>query len=221
MDSRVFVEDVEVDIQCRLRNLTLIKTIPSRYGLRPDDVNAWTRCSFPIIYAEWEGFFVNTATLYIRQINSLNLHLTQIGKHYIVRDVEKKFKQINNNYPQKIEARHRFISGFMDYCRNDVVDMSTEINTESNLGFQEMNGILDSLNLPMVPDHISGDAYSLKDDLNRFLLDTRNGIAHGNLTGTISSDDISKAINLVERLMEIIKNRFKEGLENEVFLIHN
>lgn len=146
MDTRVFVEEVEADILERERNLTLLKTIPTRYGFQDNDKAAWIRCSFPIIYAEWEGFFVNTATLYLRQINSLRLRKGQLGKHYLVRDVEKKFKQINNNYPQKLEKRHDFISKFMQYSKTDAVDLSTEINTESNLGFNELNGILKALN---------------------------------------------------------------------------
>lgn len=218
MDTRVFLEEVEADIQERERNLTLLKTIPTRYGFKPADRATWIRCSFPIVYAEWEGFFVNTAMLYLRQINSLNLSKEQLGKHYLVRDVEKKFKQINNNYPQKLDKRHNFISSFIQYCKNDTVALNTEINTESNLGFQELNGILESLNLNSVEDHVNHDAYSLKDDLNNFLLDTRNGIAHGNPTKTINTDDITKAIDLVKNLMEIIKEKFKKGLENEVYL---
>lgn len=218
MDTRVFLEEVEADIQDREVNLTLLKSIPVRYGFRPNDKATWTRCSFSIIYAEWEGYFVNTATLYLRQINGLNLRKEQLSKHYLVRDVEKKFKQINNQYPQKLDKRHNFISDFMQYCKNDTVDLSTEINTESNLGFQELNGILETLNLTTVEDHVNHDAYSLKDDLNKFLLDTRNGIAHGNPTQTITADDIARAIELVRDLMEIIKEKFREGLEHEVFL---
>lgn len=218
MDTRVFLEEVEADIQDREVNLTLLKSIPVRYGFRPNDKATWTRCSFPIIYAEWEGYFVNTATLYLRQINGLNLRKEQLSKHYLVRDVEKKFKQINNQYPQKLDKRHNFISDFMQYCKNDTVDLSTEINTESNLGFQELNGILETFNLTTVEDHVNHDAYSLKDDLNKFLLDTRNGIAHGNPTQTITADDIARAIELVRDLMEIIKEKFREGLEHEAFL---
>lgn len=218
MDTIVFLEEVEADIQDREVNLTLLKSIPVRYGFRPNDKATWTRCSFPIIYAEWEGYFVNTATLYLRQINGLNLRKEQLSKHYLVRDVEKKFKQINNQYPQKLDKRHNFISDFMQYCKNDTVDLSTEINTESNLGFQELNGILETLNLTTVEDHVNHDAYSLSKDLNKFLLDTRNGIAHGNPTQTITADDIARAIELVRDLMEIIKEKFREGLEHEVFL---
>ena len=218
MDTRVFLEEVEADIQDREVNLILLKSIPVRYGFRPNDKATWTRCSFPIIYAEWEGYFANTATLYLRQINGLNLRKEQLSKHYLVRDVEKKFKQINNQYPQKLDKRHNFISDFMQYCKNDTVDLSTEINTESNLGFQELNGILETLNLTTVEDHVNHDAYSLKDDLNKFLVDTRNGIAHGNPTQTITADDIARAVELVRDLMEIIKEKFREGLEHEVFV---
>lgn len=35
---------------------------------------------------------------------------------------------------------------------------------------------------------------------------------------TINAQDITKAINLVERLMEIVKIKFQKGLENEVYL---
>lgn len=37
MDTRVFVEEVEADILERERNLTLLKTIPTRYGFQDNE----------------------------------------------------------------------------------------------------------------------------------------------------------------------------------------
>lgn len=217
MDNNFLKSELDADIAVRQENLSRIKTMPTRYLFRLDDVNTWLRCAFPIIYAEWEGFFVYALSLYFREINKLHLSLDDLNERYFVRNADKTFKQLGE-YPTDFKKRLTFLRSLLNYFRNTgEVDLKTEVNTESNLGFKVMNAIFSGLNLQRVEDHINHDAYSLKDDMDKFLLDKRNGLVHGDPSSTVTSEEVSSAISLVERLMEITKDIIADGFKNEVF----
>ena len=218
MKSDFLRNEIEADIVVRARNLTLIKTLPSRYpDFRMEDKACWERCSFPIIYAEWEGFFVSAFQLYLRGINILGLKIHELSKHYLLRETECRFRQLKE-YPKEMKKRQNFLLDLMTYFREDTpMFLRLDVNTESNLGYGIMNGILNYFNLSTVEDHIDHDAYSLKDDMDKFMLYTRNGIAHGDPTVTVSTEDITKAISLVKRLMNVIEDVLCEGFDNEVY----
>ena len=57
----------------------------------------------------------------------------------------------------------------------------------------------------------------MSDELDKFLLHNRNGIAHGNPSGTITMDEITKAIRLVEKLMDLTKESIVNGYKNDCF----
>ena len=121
--------------------------------------------------------------------------------------------------PQKaLDVLIHFLKNLLAYFRNmGEVDLNTEVNTESNLGFKVMNVILNGLNLTLIEDHIDHDAYSLKEDMDKFLLDKRNGLVHGDPASTVTTEQVTKAITLVERLMNLTKETILNGYKNEVF----
>lgn len=217
MDESFLRSEIEADIAQRQLNLSHIKTIPTRYLFRQEDVNTWLRCAFPIIYAEWEGFFVYALSLYFREVNKLHLGLDQLNDKYFVRNADKNFKQLNE-YPSVFKKRLAFLRDLHSYFRNTGdVTLSNEVNTESNLGFKVMNAILGGLNFTIIEDHIDHDAYSLKDDMDKSLLDKRNGLVHGDPAYTVSTDQVTNAVALVERLMNLTKDTILAGYKNEVF----
>lgn len=218
MSSDFLRSEIEADIMARDRNLTLMKTLPSRYpDFRNEDRECWERCSFPIIYAEWEGFFVTAFQLYLREINKLGLRINELSKHYLLRETECRFTQLKE-YPKELKKRQNFLQSLMTYFREDnPMMLKMDVNTESNLGFGIMNGILSYFNLREIDEHIDRDAYSLKDDMNNFMLHIRNGIAHGDPTITACTADITKAVALVKRLMYLIEDVLCEGFDNEVY----
>ena len=218
MRSDFLRSEIEADIMARERNLTLMKTLPSRYpDFRTEDRECWERCSFPIIYAEWEGFFVASFQLYLREINKLGLKIHELSKHYLLRETECRFKQLKE-YPKEAKKKQKFLQNLMAYFRDDnPMMLKMDVNTESNLGFGIMNGILGYFNLNEVEEHIDHDNYSLKDDMDKFMLHIRNGIAHGDPTILATTDDITKAVALVKRLMHIIEETLCDGFDNEVY----
>lgn len=221
MDNTFLRSEIEADIITRQDNLSRIKTIPSRYFFREEDMQTWLRCAFPIIYAEWEGFFVYALSLYFREVNKLHLTLDDLHDLYFIRNAEKNFKQLNE-YPKqgKSQKKNSFLRKMLDYFRNTGdVELNAEINTNSNLGFGVMNTILNHLGMKRIEEHIHHDAYSLKDDMDKFLLDKRNGLVHGDPASTVKIEDITKAISLVELLMQETKESILDGFQSEVYHI--
>lgn len=215
MNDSFLRSEIEADMEVRMRSLTLIKTMSARYSFRRADKEEWLRCAFPVIYAEWEGFFCSSMALYFRQINRLNLGFYDIHPNYFVRNAEKNFRQLKE-YPIEINRKHTFLRKLYDYFHNDLI-LRTDVNTENNLGFNVMNTILVTLNMQKIEDHLYHDDYSLKDDMNKFLLDTRNGIAHGNPSRTLKMEDITHAIRLVKDLMHISMETILKAYREEVF----
>lgn len=219
MDNSFLRSEIESDMAVRQANLSRIKTIPSRYSFRNEDTDTWLRCAFPIIYAEWEGFFVYALSLYFREVNKLHLCLDDLHDSYFIRNAEKNFRQLKE-YPTKDRHKLNFLKGMLTYFRNTgEVLVNQEINTESNLGFGVMNAILGHLNMNRIEDHIDHDAYSIKDDMDKFLLDKRNGLVHGDPASTVDTAQISSAIALVERLMDLTKETILDGFQRDVYHI--
>ena len=155
--------------------------------------------------------------LYLREINKLSLKINELSKHYLLRETECRYKQLKE-YPKDLKKRQNFLQNLMTYFRqDDPMMLKMDVNTESNLGFGIMNGILCYFNLREIKEHVNDDAYSLKDDMDKFMLHIRNGISHGDPSITATTADITKAISLVERLMHIIEDVLCEGFENEVY----
>lgn len=221
MDSAFLRSEIESDISRREGNMARVKTLSSRYSFLSNDVDTWLRCSFPIIYAEWEGFFVNAMTLFIREVNAIGLSLDELAEEYYINNLEKRYKQFKQ-YPldDKIKQKKKFLYDLKGYLRQTTpITISSEINTESNLGFNTLNTILNLYNIEKIQDHLDHDATSYKEKLDAFLLDKRNGIAHGDPSVTITANDVSNAIQLVSKLMYEVKERICNGFEQDVFKV--
>lgn len=209
-------DEIEADILDRLDLLTTIKTISSRYTFNNQDEIFWCRYSIPSIYSIWEGFFVTALQIYIREINKLELNIDELSEHYLVHTTEVSFKQLFS-YPNKHPQKVRFIKDIQVYFQSTApVYINPEINTESNLGFNVLNKLLEKFNLKILPEY-PRPQYSLKIELNDFLLRIRNGVSHGNYPFRIDRNDVERGILLIEELMFLVYDSIKEGYDKCVF----
>ncbi len=209
-------EEIEADILDRLGLLITIKTISSRYSFTQQDEGFWYRYSIPAIYSIWEGYFVTTMQTYIREINKLGLEINELNEYYLVHNTEVSFKQLHS-YPNKHSQKIHFLRDIQNYfVSTSPIYINPEINTESNLGFNVLNKLLERFNLKTIPE-FPRSRFSLKDELNDFLLRIRNGVSHGNYPYQINRNDLERAIALVEELMFLIYESIKDGYERCVF----
>lgn len=205
----------------RETKITSLVTLTTRYILRSDDESLLITSSFPLIYAEWEAFFVFAIRTYFNEIDRLAINPELMHPLYYVHNTELEFKQFMD-YPSKdkLKQKYRFITNLKPYLNSNPIILNKEVNTESNLGFQTLNSLLKLYNMEPLPDMpCSYDAEKFyKSELNKFLLHKRNAVAHGDSVIVINKDDLTRAKNLIFDLMDITKNRVLDAALNDKYL---
>jgi hypothetical protein len=102
------------------------------------------------------------------------------------------------------------------FYKSHTLQIHPNINTESNVGFNVLNRILNDFNLEKIPPHENN--YSLKDELGK-LLQIRNAVAHGQKSSiVVNREDLERAIKLVDKLMDLVFERIKNGFIEKSYL---
>jgi hypothetical protein len=202
-------EDIAEDIIWRKDELLTCKTLPFLHDFTDIHKEFLIKHSIPIIYSIWEGFVQTSFQTYIRELNKLNLTRFHYCNNIIIHTLESKFPQFKE-YPVEYRKKDNFITNLEVFLAGQF-EISNKVNTESNVAFDVLNKLLSKFNLQEIPNHPFKQG--LKD-----LLMQRNRIAHGDNSLVVNStnfDDFVQKINdfiiLIEELMELIHERFKEG----------
>lgn len=202
--------DILSDIEERKQLMLQTKTLYLKYNFSSDHEQFFLNYSIPTIYAIWEGFIQTSFQTYIREINRLELTLENICTPLLVYNAELRFKQFKQ-YPKERKKKHLFFEKLNIFYKSTTFEIfPIIIDTQSNVGYKVLNRIMDEFNLESLPDAIQPN-YLLTDELDRFLLKVRNDVAHGNNSVTVHREDLDRAINLVEILMDEVYVRIKKG----------
>jgi hypothetical protein len=212
--TSILESDIQADISERKELLLQTKTFHVRYTLNKLDEQYFLNYSFPIIYAIWEGFIQTAFQTYVREINRLELAMEEYCNQLKIYNLEIKVKQLKN-YPVELSKKVAMISKLQQLVTSNTFELSPIVDTKSNVGFKVLNDILTSFNLATIPDYVK-PRYSIAIELDKFLLKIRNDIAHGNNAITVSTDDVSRAIDLIELLMDEVFNRIRSGFLHDM-----
>lgn len=213
MTLTLLEEEIIADIEERKSMMVTVKTMPYRYSFSDSDNQLFTNYSMAIVYAIWEGFVQTSFQTYIRELNKLNLGIDEICDEILVSNVENNFRQFHE-YPSKVPQKVRFLSNLRVFFNTEPMYINPIVNTQSNVGLNVINGILRKFNLHEISEYPKPN-YSLKNELDNFLLKCRNDVAHGNNAIIIKPEDIQRAIELVELLMDEVFDRIKKGFIND------
>ncbi|MDT3401063.1 MAE_28990/MAE_18760 family HEPN-like nuclease [Mucilaginibacter terrae] len=206
--------DIQADIIERKELLLQTKTFHLRNSLNANDQQYFLNYSFPIIYSVWEGFIQTTFQTYVREINRLNLRMEEYCDSLKIYNLELRVKQLKK-YPSELNKKVAMISKLQQIINSESFQISPIVDTKSNVGFDVLNDILASFNLTPIPDYLR-PRYSIAIELDRFLLKIRNDIAHGNNAIVVTTDDVSRAIAIVELLMDEVFERLKNGFIHDL-----
>lgn len=210
-------QDIQDDINERVVQMTKVKTLSSQYSYNLSDEQFLLNYSFPIVYSIWEGFVQTAFQIYIRELNKLNLSIDEISEHILVFSMETTFKQLFS-YPQKHRQKIAYFDKMKIYFRNNgSVYINPVVNTESNVGFNVLNRILEDFNLAKIPEYVT-PRVSMKHELDNFLLKIRNGVAHGNSAYNVTRDDLNRAISIVNDLMDLVFKSIKGGFSQNIHM---
>lgn len=172
--------------------------------------------SIPIVYSVWEGFVKIALQIYVKELNKLNLSIDNICDAIFIYHMESRFSQLKD-YPQDFKKKVKLFNNLQKVYVNNTFDIHSEVNIESNVDFNVLNRLLDGFNLKKIPDYIE-PKYSLANELDGFLLRIRNATAHGDKSIFISEEELFRAIALVEKLMDLVFERIKDGFINQSYL---
>jgi hypothetical protein len=221
-------QEIRSDIDERQKLMLQTKTLYLRYEFNEKDKLLFLIYSIPTIYAIWEGFIQTAFQSYIRELNKLELTIDTICNPILIHHLESKFKQFRE-YPKAPDKKKSFFKNLDKFYTERVIDINTTVNTKSNVEFDVLNDLLEAFNLEKIPDYIE-PRYSLKQKLHAFVI-TRNAVAHGQYSDSnvkpeelkeklrSKREDLINAIELVNKLMDIVFEKIIEGFKNKSYLL--
>jgi hypothetical protein len=209
-------QEIISDIEERKILMSQIRLLCPRYGFSEEDEQLFLNYSIPIIYSIWEGFVETSFQTYIRELNKLELDVNNVCKQILVYHIESTFKQFKE-YPEKIDNKIKFFGQLNSFYQSQKFEIYTPINTESNVGWKVLNRILTNFNLEKIPAYTE-PKYHLAEELDKFLLDIRNRVAHGQNSVVVNREGLERAIKLVELLMDLVCDRIVTGYAAKTYL---
>jgi hypothetical protein len=227
-DITLLEQDIISDIDEREELMFWVKSLHPRYGFSERDEQLFLSYSIPIVYSIWEGFVQTSFQIYIRELNKeftrLELNIDSVCEPIFVYHMESTFRQFkqypnpksDEDKPKIVKKKVDFFNALGLFYKSNTLQIHPNINTESNVGFNVLNRILNDFNLEKIPPHENN--YSLKDELGK-LLQIRNAVAHGQKSSiVVNREDLERAINLVKKLMPLVFERIKTGFIEKSYL---
>jgi len=217
-------QEISSDIAERRDLMSRIKLLSPRYNFSEVDEHLFLNYSIPIIYSVWEGFIQSALQIYIRSLNRLSLSPDDICDRILVYHMEAEFLQFKQ-YPRSMnredqlkrtKQKVRFFEELKRFYSSEILEINANVNTESNVSFSVLNRILGDFNLAEISE-FPLPRYSLKVELDQFLLRIRNAVAHGQNSVIVKLEDLERAITLVERLMDLVFKSIRDGFINESY----
>lgn len=193
-----------------------------RYDLSERHFIILSKNSISILYSIWEGFIHEIFSIFIDEINNEAIRFFDLTDNIIIYSVERKFKQFRE-YPQKTGKKISFLKSLRSYFSDEVQQIPREIDTESNVGFEVLNKILNQFNLETYPEQWENYQYplpNLRESLSMFLK-LRNTIAHGGEllpSETIDQEVYNRFKNLCLDLMYDLREKLMNGLLTKKYL---
>lgn len=209
-------EEIMSDIDERKTLMSKTRTLCPRYNFSEEDEQFFLNYSIAIIYSIWEGFIQTSFQAYVRKLNNLGLTIDTVCKPILVCHIESTFKQFKQ-YPTKFKNKVSFFDKLNQFRQSDTFEICPAVNTESNVGFNVLNRILEESGLEKIPEYPEL-RYSLRTELDNFLLKIRNASSHGDNSVVVNRDDLDRAIKLVETLMDLVFERIKAGFKEKSYL---
>lgn len=204
-----FQEEIMADINWRYSELSILRTLPFRYGLSEDHKTFLFRYSVPIIYSLWEGFIKSSFECYVRTINLLELNISKLNPKLIAHAIDSNDKLTLQNSRIQFKTKVEFVESLTEFVDNNI-KISSQIPTASNVNYEVLNKILERFNLENIPTK------NFKAPLNK-LLKFRNSVSHGDNSIPVTSDDIEKFCSLINDLMYEVYGRIETGYKNKTY----
>lgn len=209
MDSliRELREELEVEIEWRIGEISILKSVPLTLSL-VNRRKILQKYSIPAFYALWEGFVVAAFEIYTKKINELQLCMDTIHPCILTHDIDMKnsLKDGRVNFVKQIE----YVTEFKNYFSSNL-NIIGKVPTKSNVKYKTINNILSRFNL----DKFDKSTYEFK---FKKLLMYRNDIAHGENSLNVDGVIVQEMSDAVIQFMDELSNILVKGFTDKTYL---
>lgn len=208
MPKTAIEEQLDHEINWRTNEISIVKTVPFLYTFSDQQKDVLKKHTIPIFYSLWEGFAVESFSIYTREINKLKLLKHQICISLLVHSIDIKYnlKSTRTDF-EKQTTFIKDISTHLEGC----IEIPINVPTESNVNFKVINGLLRRFNLGTIPE----DPY--KKNLDKLLF-FRNKLSHGEYSIPIDQPTIDEMSIIAISSMHELANKITEGFHNKSYL---
>lgn len=197
------------EVDWRTNELSMIITIPRLCNCTDKQKEILEKYSAVAIYSIWEGFVTQSFTLYIREINKLELRYEEMSLNILTHDIFIKYG-LTEEQIKHFEHKCVFVNNIFEYSKLPVA-ISSKIPTESNVNFKVINKILKFFYLEDLP------AKDFEGRLDK-LLTYRNSIAHGENSLPVTEELIQAFDSTVIDAMHEVTIRITNGFIKKKYL---
>ena len=205
------IEEIYSSREWRIQELENLKLIAMKHFYK-EDVNLaiqYYRMCIPYIYAHWEGYIVETFRLLIEYLNGLDLEKQKVIPELQTFAVLKNLRPLAGK--QGFEQCQQFVVQFgNDYKRPWLISYDN-FSTNSNLNYKQLTTIFLWFGLDVQLD-------SYKSNINS-LVNQRNRIAHGENSINISFEAISKYIEDINAIFDVLLLAIENYVSDERYLV--
>lgn len=184
------------------------QTLPIRYEMSESDKRFLILLSVLSIYASWEGFFKDSLSIYLQDLNMMRLTYDQLSDSYLAHQTDEvcEFKKTIANFDtiKSISVKIR------SQLTENVVFNVKSISVSSNLNLKIANSVLRRFSLAEL------DEGKYKNNLDRLIF-FRNRVAHGDESIPISFDELSRFSTLIQDLAVDVIGSILTGYEKKVY----
>lgn len=203
-----FREEIIADIDWRMSELASLKTIPLRYNMLLHHQEILVKYIVLALYALWEGFVKSCLQSYIRELNKLQLNISDVDLNVLTHALTCKDKLVLENPRVHFTKKKEFVKFYQEQISHPLlIDM--KLPTKSNIDYKVLNELLLRFNLEGVPEEY--------DSKLKKLLRFRNTIAHGDNSIPVTFAEITEFSTLISDLMVVIYDKIEKGYNEQSF----
>ncbi len=185
------IEKIDHELSWRKKELIQLKFIVS--SASTENENTILRSSIVLLYAHWEGFVKMALTFYLKHIVDQELHCNELKPNFYAMSLLSEFERFKTTKKVKhyISLTQTVFSGINNIPR---IQYDKIIDTKSNLNSELFKELMELMDLdPSIHD----TSFNL---IDKDLLATRNGIAHGEKRRL----NKSAYLNIHDRIVQIM-----------------
>ena len=199
---------LDKDLAWRKKELIFLKSLIDTHQSKPTE-STFIRSGLTILYAHWEGFVKNAATLYLEFICRQNLSYEDLIPNIVALAIRVRLDQARetNKAIVHTDLAKFFMTELSEKCS---ISWKEAINTQSNLNSTVLHNIILALGLDYLP-------YQTKANLiDEALLASRNAIAHGQYL-QIDYDGYVNLYHEMLNLIELLRNQIDNAAAMKLY----